>query len=787
MSEADESIDWSRTTFEGSRREQLRRWRALTLRQRLEALDRMSEHAGRAPEIFAPASAPSASTLRSAVREPSAGYPPDQSRHEHVLHGCTPTPLASYLKALAVLRLVAEQAGDPDATGCWRNDVFVLRTRLSHDELLRFFLERYEPTPLVAPWNGGSGFYPKDNREGVQQFNSTSHTRFSQYRDVIELCRSIVSAHSPLESPKAEHKHNFLQRMRGLAPDPLLRWMDAAVILSDEDPRYPPLLGTGGNDGRLDFTNNFMQRLGEVFDTSTGKSKTEAAPLLLASLLGYPSSSLRGSAIGQFSPGSAGGPNASSGFEGGSRVNPWDFILMLEGAVMLAASAVRRLESSSTASMSAPFTVRSRAATVGGASAGDDADARGEIWMPLWATPYTIEELTALFSEGRATLGSRPVQDGLDFARAVARLGLDRGITAFQRYAFLQRSGKAFLATPMGRVAVRRNPQADLIDELDRREWLTRVRRYSRDDRAPNSFRALAAELDAALFTLTQRADRQVVERVVRVLGRLEIAAARSNQVREHIAPVPTLSAAWTRRLEDNTAEFRIAAALAGLSLRGERDGRIVHLGLRPHLAPTAWGARGWDENSHLVCWKSGGLEHNLPQLLRRRRLEAAKMTATGEMLRSRAGATLLDVRAFLDRETNDGRIMELTQGLALIEAAEVEAHRSNAPIALPPAYALLKPFFTPESVLLRLGWLPPERSLHLPPEISARLEAEDPTRAVHLAWQRLRSLGVKLPGRQPPQLVGVSGQRLLAALMIPLTYGETRRLLLWLDLAPEH
>ncbi|MGH7873851.1 MAG: hypothetical protein ACREQO_16730 [Candidatus Binatia bacterium] len=46
MSESDKTIDWSKTTFEGSRREQLRRWRALTLRQRLEALDRLSDLAG---------------------------------------------------------------------------------------------------------------------------------------------------------------------------------------------------------------------------------------------------------------------------------------------------------------------------------------------------------------------------------------------------------------------------------------------------------------------------------------------------------------------------------------------------------------------------------------------------------------------------------------------------------------------------------------------------------------------------------------------------------------------
>ena len=71
---------------------------------------------------------------------------------EHPLPGCTPTPLASYLKALAVLRLVAEAGteggGDPNATGFWRDDIFVLRTKLTKEELREFFLERYRPTPL---------------------------------------------------------------------------------------------------------------------------------------------------------------------------------------------------------------------------------------------------------------------------------------------------------------------------------------------------------------------------------------------------------------------------------------------------------------------------------------------------------------------------------------------------------------------------------------------------------------------------------------------------------------
>lgn len=47
MTDPDDRIDWSVTTWEGSRREQIRRWRQLTVRERLEALDEMTELAER--------------------------------------------------------------------------------------------------------------------------------------------------------------------------------------------------------------------------------------------------------------------------------------------------------------------------------------------------------------------------------------------------------------------------------------------------------------------------------------------------------------------------------------------------------------------------------------------------------------------------------------------------------------------------------------------------------------------------------------------------------------------
>lgn len=704
--------------------------------------------------------------------------------HEHVLTGCLPTPLAYYLKALGVLRLVAEQAGDPRAAGCWRDDVFVLRTSLSKEDLLSFFLDRYKPAPVVAPWNADSGFYPSGNQSGINQLAKSSCPRFAEYRSAIEAARSLIAAYSLQESPKESQKALFLRALRNQASEGLLRWIDAAVILSDNGLSWPPLLGTGGNDGRLDFTNNFMQRLAEVFDLASGKPSETAARLLRVALFAEPAPALQKRAIGQFAPGNAGGPNACSGFEGDARINPWDFILMLEGSLLFAASAVRRLESLSAAVPSAPFTVRSRFSTGGAVSGSDDGDKRGEIWMPIWSDYWAIEEVTALFAEGRAALGTRPARDGLDFARAVARLGVERGIGSFQRFGFLMRAGKAFLATPLARIAVRRNPDADLIDELEQRDWLSQVQRHARDENAPGAFRAAAVRLDASLFALTQRPDRTTLQQVLQRLGCIEALCATSPKTRAAIGPVPRLSAQWARRADDESAEFRIAAALAAMSLRGQVDGRTVRLTLRPHLAPVTFDGAAWAEDSPLVCWGPGPIEANLAAVLHQRCLQAQRLAAEGQLLASATGAALIDVQRFLNGETDDRRISELLAGLVCVDLAGGEAARDDsAPL---PAYGLLKVLFTPESALHSVGWLPPDRRMQLPSEVAARLIADDVDGALAIAWQRLRALGLRMPGHRPPQAIAVSGPRLLAALTIPLTPGETGRLLGWLNLMPE-
>lgn len=775
-------IDWSKTTFDGSRREQLKRWRALTLRERLEALDQLTARAERTHAM-------AARNKMAEVREPRPAYSTADGRNEIVLHGCTPTPLAAYLKALAVLRLVAEQAGDPDATGCWRDDVFVLRTRLSEDELLRFFLEDYAPTPLVAPWGGRSGFFPGSSertaREALSRITKSDVPRLERYREAVSSVQNLLKKHGFDEKASDDRKLDLLNLCRSELPDHLLPWLDACYVLTADGRKFPPLLGTGGNEGSGSYVSGFAQQVVSCVLLRQHDS------LLRSSLYGTIAFESRcDQTPGHFSPQALGGPNATSGFEANLLTNPWDYILVLEGTLLFAANATRRDEFSAP-QVSFPFCVSPLADGGFGYVLDEERPKQAkrqvmELWLPLWETPCCLEELQSILSEGRVTVGRRIAETGLDFARAIAGFGVDRGIKSFQRYSFLMRNGQSFFAAPMERFVVRRNPAADLATDLETRGWLWRVQRHARAKHTPNAFRAATARLDAALFALTQSPTRSVVQDVLRQLGRIEAHCATSAKTREAIGPVPELSPEWVRRADDGSPEFRIALALAGLSLRGEEGGKTRYLGMRAHLAPVALDGRSWDDNAGLTCWGAGPIERNLAAVLHRRRIEAVRMNAEGEVLRSRTGATLADVQRFIDRQTDDRQIAELLAGLACADLGAVAPPQASEDVTPLPAYALLRPFFTSESLLRKLDWLPPDRSLRLPAEIPARLASGDADSALRLAWQRLRALGVKLPGRQPPCAAGIDSPRLLAALTIPLTFSETGGLLRWLDLAPE-
>lgn len=697
--------------------------------------------------------------------------------HELVLEGCTPTPLAGYLKALGVLRLLGEQKPEWAVRGAWREDRFVLKSPVfSGDEqdnrqrLQTFFLDEYRPTPILAPWNGGSGFYPNDNKEGIDALCNSSSVRFAAYKEVIAFCRDAVTQAGLDESPKNETKSKFLTAMRASAPEALLDWMDAAVLMAGDEPRYPPLLGTGGNDGRLDFTNNFMQRLKDLFDLSSGQCITSASSWISSALFGGSSSGLAKAAIGQFNPGGAGGPNAGVGYDADSMINAWDFVLMLEGALLFAAAATRRLESAEPGMLSYPFTVRASGAGNGSMGGADEGQARAETWLPIWEGFSSAMEIKTLLTEGRVTLARRPVRDGLGFVRAVANLGVDRGISSFQRYGFLMRSGKAYLATPLTRVQVSLNPEADLIEQLESGQFLDRLRRFARAEEAPARIRSHVRQLEDALFEQAQRSEPRTLQNVIIHIGALSQLLGKSRKGRDAVPmPVPTLSEEWVLKADDGSPEFRMAAALAGLGGMG--------MPMRPFLSSVQHekgGRWSWDAESRLAVWGEGDLAGNMGRVIDRRRLESLRQGDETTPFQFCAGVSSGDVAAWLNGEVDEARLAGLLSGLVHVRIPEHLTSRGERAV-LPAAYSVLKPFFTPVGLLAHFDLLPPDRKLPPPGELITRLQSGDVQKAVEIAWRRLHAVGYPLlpHPNKPPLAHGLNGPRLLAALAVPLALSE--------------
>lgn len=231
------------------------------------------------------------------------------------LGGCRPEPLGSYLKALAVLRLVAEQA-DPGTRGRWSGaGAFVLSTTLDRERLVAFFVDAYRPTPLVAPWNSGSGFRAGGKspvaEATVRLIEESGSPRLQPYRQAIAAGREVVrrAEEAGWREPTGkefwskEGKAHVLRLCRALLPDDALAWLDACVVLTDDENWSPLLGGSGGLLGRLELSVNYAQRLADVLGLGRrAPRRDEPRQWIEAALFADQAvSHLRGP-VGQFDP-----------------------------------------------------------------------------------------------------------------------------------------------------------------------------------------------------------------------------------------------------------------------------------------------------------------------------------------------------------------------------------------------------------------------------------------------------------------------------------------------------
>jgi CRISPR-associated protein Csx17 len=702
--------------------------------------------------------------------------------HVHKLDGCAPTPLAHYLKALAVLRLVSEQR-DPSARGFWRDEAFWLTTELSRDELVRFFLDDYQPTPILSPWNRGSGFYfreektnEKDEATGkrkktgvrnestaatraVDRLVASSSPRFESYRQCARVAQSIVRELGLIEAPKAEEKAGLIALLRARLPDAGIKWVDAAVTSLGSEFFCAPLVGSGGNDGNEEFSKNYLERVLDLIE----RDAPDKQSLLANSLFGGPVAEAHDVAAGQFFPSGNGGANAGVGFSGKSAANRWDYVLAVEGSLVFTGAAARRLDAA-TSGAAFPFAVRVAPVGYGSAADADSDDSRSEIWLPLWAAPATLFDVSSLLAEGRLRVDRGDAERTTDVARAIASLGTSRGIGSFERTAFLTRNGNMHYSAPAGRWAVSSHaqPHHELLDDID--AWVGRLRAFARDKLASKAVTSAARRIDEAILAVCRAGnDPQRWQALLVALGRAESALVRSptkvGDPKRGLSPLPPLDPAWIKAADDGSRELRLAIALASQDVALRSNGKEIVANVRAHWMPLdrSYAARrahaprspsrfasdsnGLANDPDVVC---GGedLERDCIALLRRRVQLASTLAARGLGLVGARGAEapLADVTAFLAGQVDDARVLALARPLMAIAWWKHERPRLHAPPheGVDAAYAIARIAHLSEA--LDRG---EKLTIALDPEPMARLAAGDLAGAIAVCSRRLRAIGL--------------------------------------------
>jgi CRISPR-associated protein Csx17 len=495
----------------------------------------------------------------------------------HLLAGLRPEPLASYLAGLGLIRTLGEQA-DPDATAAWTEAGLVITT--SVPDLAAWVADSYVPTPVLSPWKDNSGFGERDKkpRRVLDQLRAHPSPRLARFRAAIELGDEVARA-------GFADKRRVVLEFRNRCPEDLLPWIDAVIVLAGEDMLFPPLLGTGGNDGHLDFSTNFHQRLVEVIvsgERQRTRSLTQARDLLA----GTEVEQLAGAAVGQFDPGAAGGAGSSRFGAAGSLINPWAYVLLVEGTLLFAASTVRRNQHYRIGEQRAaiPFTVTASADGTDSGASGEKS--RGEVWLPIWTREFSLAEIKQLFAEARASWRGRPARRAVDFYAATRTLGVARGVDTFRRYGLHQRYGQMFAAVPLDRVQVQQKSEVRLAADVE--DWVSLVRRSDASSAVSEAIRGF----DTAHLAYVRDGGVLPLGRMLAALTGLEQTVGRSGRIKETIRlRRPPRADKFLSFLtgEGSTPELRIAAGIASCAtLAGTGQARTMRQILLP-VDPGGW------------------------------------------------------------------------------------------------------------------------------------------------------------------------------------------------------
>lgn len=330
------------------------------------------------------------------------------------LPGLSPDSLGNYLASLGILRVLSRKW--PATRIAWREDVLhvmggpnTLEELL--DELVRVASTQAEAEVSKREWTQYDKAWSDEQKKGTK-----------------------AKSGEPLALWQASAQESYLE-------------LFAAHAVPHTRVSFNPLLGSGGNAGRRDFSSGWRKAVNVIAaepKVGKGSAKKAASTAGSSSAIDPRKSELRALLLGQQLTWLVEKLAAGSWFSDATKlynsgqsparegtISPWAMALACEGLVFFAGGASRRLGSRAARAVGAfPFITQPIAA-----SAEKEADRlRGEIWTPLWSRPMSLGEARTLFARGRAELNGRGALTPAAFATAIHERGVDAGVSEFRRY-----------------------------------------------------------------------------------------------------------------------------------------------------------------------------------------------------------------------------------------------------------------------------------------------------------------------------------------------------------------
>jgi CRISPR-associated protein Csx17 len=430
----------------------------------------------------------------------------------------------------------------------------------------------------------------------IAQIANSESWRTQAIRDLLPEFKQLIDEFKVGENtfsyPEKLEKLKFVEQCQNrIQNEDWREWFDATIILmqvTNKDgatsikPKYPALLGSGGNVGAVDIAENYYSAVAILFDSQTGEPAENAAACLTKAIFGIDSVEVTESkevkALHLFPRQdykldfalSKNNDYAPSGGSSATTVNPALMLLASEGLSTFSGqtSTINGGADSDTGKAIGRTLARYSLAVVTNGASTDlvSLDERKsfteEYFLPLWTEPRTYQRLkirlfeSPLANEEQFYL-PRQINDGTDFIQALQEWAAENRIAGkFARYAMLPRKGQSNFAVMLEVVNVGGDAQRlDLAADLD--EYRRNIRFFAKSDNCPTLVQGSIYGFDRTFNQFIQGKCSHTS--LLMALGKLAPVRSPKSLRFDWIEPLQT---------ESDCPEFRLALSIASCGLK---------------------------------------------------------------------------------------------------------------------------------------------------------------------------------------------------------------------------